>query len=102
MARTTGKENGRSISTGRLGGLGCIEVVCAPAEKNRRSGGGRTASREGFNRAIAALPDDRLLGISIAPIAGAEGQPAYKVMMIQIPRTLEEVMRRFEEVSVEE
>ena len=62
----------------------------------------RTASREGFNRAIAALPDDRLLGISIAPIGGGDGKPAYKVMMIQIPRTLEEVMRRFEEASVEE
>ena len=62
----------------------------------------RTASRDGFNRAIAALPDDRLLGISIAPIVGAEGEPAYKVMMIQIPRTLEEAMRRLEEISVEE
>ncbi len=62
----------------------------------------RTASREGFNRAIAALPDDRLLGISIAPTPGADGEPSYKVMMIQIPRTLEEAMRRFEEVSVEE
>lgn len=62
----------------------------------------RTASREGFNRAIAALPDDRLLGISLTPVDGGDGEPSYKVMMIQIPRTLEEAMRRFEEVSVEE
>lgn len=67
----------------------------------------RTATKEGFVRAIGALPDDRLLGISLSPLeregeGEGEGEPAYKVMMIQIPRTLEEVMRRLDEVSVEE
>jgi len=59
----------------------------------------RTATRDGFNRAIGALPDDRLLGISLAKTGG---EPAYKVMMIQIPRTLEEAMKRLDEISVEE
>lgn len=63
----------------------------------------RSASREGFIRAIQALPDDRLLGISLARNQGAgEGAPAFKVMMIQIPRTLEEAMKRLDEISVEE
>ena len=63
-----------------------------------------SATREGFERAVASLPDDRLLGISIAPSGkdGPDGEPTYKVMMIQIPRTLEEVMKRLDEVSVEE
>jgi len=60
-----------------------------------------SATREGFVRAMQALPDDRLLGISLTP-NGKGSEPAYKVMMIQIPRTLEEVMQRLDEVSVEE
>jgi hypothetical protein len=60
-----------------------------------------SATREGFVRAMQALPDDRLLGISLSP-NGEGSEPAYKVMMIQIPRTLEEVMKRLDEISVED
>lgn len=61
-------------------------------------------TREGFAGAMQTLPDDRLLGISLSPTGGKgdDGEPAYKVMMIQIPRTMAEVMKRLDEVSVEE
>lgn len=62
----------------------------------------RTASQEGFTQAIKALPDDRLLGLSLARSGAKDDAPAYKVMMIQIPRTLEEAMERLDEISVEE
>lgn len=63
----------------------------------------KKGTQEGFDRAIAALPDDRLLGLSLAmnPKDG-EGAPTYKLMLIHVPYTQEEFMERLDSVTADE
>ncbi len=63
----------------------------------------KKGTQEGFDRAIAALPNDRLLGLSLAenPKAGDDA-PAYKLMLIHVPYTREEFMERLDAVTVED
>ena len=61
-----------------------------------------TGTQEGFDRAMASLPDDRLLGLSLAR-NGADGDgPDYKLMLIHVPYTREEFEARIEAATVEE
>jgi hypothetical protein len=62
----------------------------------------KKGTQEGFDQAMATLPDDRALGLSLAK-SGAGGEaPAYKLMLIHIPFTREEFEARLDEMTVEE
>ena len=60
----------------------------------------KKGTQAGFDRAMASLPDDRLLGLSLAKNPG-DG-PDYKLMLIHVPFTREEFMERLEAVTVDE
>jgi hypothetical protein len=71
------------------------------------TGGGLDTSgtREGFKKALAQIPDDRPVVMSLEPNsreAIAAGAPRYKILMIQIPYTEEELIERWERLTVEE
>jgi hypothetical protein len=71
------------------------------------TGAGLDLSRtqEGFTNAYAKIPKDRLTLFSIednSPDAVKQGAPKYKIMLVQIQMTLEELIRRWEKISVEE
>lgn len=60
---------------------------------------------EGFKKALAAVPDDRPVVMSLEqndPAAVKAGAPKYKILMIQIQYTEDELRERFEKISVEE
>ena len=61
-----------------------------------------TGTQEGFARAMESLPDDRLLGLSLAKNAAGDGAPDYKLMLIHVPYTREEFMKRLDAVTVDE
>jgi hypothetical protein len=64
-----------------------------------------TGTQEGFTKAFAKVPLDRLTLMSLednSPDAVKRGAPKYKIMLVQIQMTLEELIRRWEKISVEE
>ena len=64
-----------------------------------------SGTQEGFTKAFAKIPTDRLTLMSLednSPEAIEEGAPKYKIMLVQIQMTLEELIRRWEKISVEE
>jgi hypothetical protein len=72
-----------------------------------RNGGGldNKGTREGFQRALAAIPAGRGVIFSFEenePAAVGRGEPDWSLRLIQIQITEEELRRRFEEISVEE
>ncbi|MGH0028628.1 MAG: hypothetical protein ACQGVC_02470 [Myxococcota bacterium] len=62
----------------------------------------KKGTQEGFDKAMASLPDDRLLGMSLARTSAKGEEPAYKLMLIHVPYTREEFEERLAEVTVEE
>lgn len=71
------------------------------------TGGGLdlTGTKEGFKKAYDKIPKDRRVLMSLeknAPAAVEQGAPEYKILLVQIQMTLEELIRRWEEISVEE
>ncbi len=71
------------------------------------TGGGldTTGTREGFKKALAQIPDDRPAVMSLEkndPKAVKAGAPKYKILMIQLQYTEDELIRRWERISVEE
>jgi hypothetical protein len=72
-----------------------------------RTGGGldNSGTRDGFRRALAAIPNGRSVIFSFEenePAAVAKGEPDYRLRLIQIQMTEDEIRRRFEQISVEE
>ena len=64
-----------------------------------------TGTQEGFKKAYAKIPKDRLTLMSLednSPDAVEQGAPKYKIRLVQIQMTLEELIRRWEKISVEE
>lgn len=61
-----------------------------------------SGTQEGFDRAMASLPDDRLLGLSIARNPEKGDVPPYKLMLIHVPITREEFMERLDAITVDE
>jgi hypothetical protein len=61
-----------------------------------------TGTQDGFERAMASLPDDRLLGLSIAKHTGGDGAPDYRLMLIHVPYTQEEFLERLDAATVEQ
>ena len=62
-------------------------------------------TQEGFEKAFAKIPKDRLSLFSLedsSPEEIEKGAPKYKIMLVQIQMTLEELIRRWEKISVEE
>ena len=62
-------------------------------------------TQEGFEEAFAKVPKNRLTLFSLednSPEEIEKGAPKYKIMLVQIQMTLEELIRRWEEISVEE
>ncbi len=71
------------------------------------SGGGLDPSgtSEGFRKAYSMIPKARGVAMSLQdndPFAVKNGAPKYKIMMIQIQLTMEELEKRFNEISVED
>lgn len=71
------------------------------------TGGGldTTGTAAGFKRALAAVPDGRPVLMSLEdndPAAVKGGAPKYKILMIQIQYTEEELRERWERLTVEE
>jgi len=72
-----------------------------------RTGGGldNSGTREGFRRALQAIPQGRSVIFSFEEneaAAVAKGEPSYRLRLIQIQLTEDEIRRRFEQISVEE
>ena len=72
-----------------------------------RTGGGldNSGTREGFRRALSAIPGGRSVIFSFEEnesAAVAKGEPAFRLRLIQIQMTEDEIRRRFEQISVEE
>jgi hypothetical protein len=72
-----------------------------------RTGGGldNKGTREGFARALQAIPEGRSVIFSFEenePAAVAKGEPGWRLRLIQIQMTEDEIRRRFEQISVEE
>jgi hypothetical protein len=72
-----------------------------------RTGGGldNSGTREGFLRALQAIPQGRSVIFSFEEneaAAVAKGEPGWRLRLIQIQMTEEEIRRRFEQISVEE
>ena len=64
-----------------------------------------SGTQEGFKKAYAKIPTNRLTLFSLeknSPDAVEQGAPRYKIMLVQIQMTLEELIRRWEKISVEE
>lgn len=60
---------------------------------------------EGFKKALTAVPEDRPVVMSAEandPAKVKAGAPKYKILMIQIQYTEEELRERFDKISVEE
>ena len=74
--------------------------------KSQRGGGLDTSgTKQGFSRAVKQLPSDRPLVISFEPndaASVAKGAPAWRIVMIQILLTEQEIRERFEKISQEE
>lgn len=71
------------------------------------TGGGldTTGTPAGFKKALAAVPDDRPVVMSLEgndPVAVKGGAPKYKILMIQIQYTEDELRERWERLTVEE
>ena len=62
----------------------------------------KKGTQEGFDKAMASLPDDRLLGLSLAKNEAGADAPAYKLMLIHVPYTREEFEARLDAVTVDE
>jgi hypothetical protein len=72
-----------------------------------RTGGGldNSGTREGIRRALEAISDGRSVIFSFEEneaAAVARGEPGWRLRLIQIQMTEEEIRRRFEQISVEE
>jgi hypothetical protein len=64
-----------------------------------------SGTQEGFKQAFAKVPKNRLTLLSLeknSPDAVEQGAPKYKILLVQIQMTLEELIRRWEKISVEE
>ncbi len=64
-----------------------------------------SGTKEGFKKAYAKIPKKRPVVMSLeknSPEAVKQGAPKYKIMLVQIQMTLEELIRRWEKISVEE
>jgi hypothetical protein len=74
--------------------------------KSMKGGGlDTTGTKAGFARAVKVLPTDRALVISFEEndkAKVAKGGPAWRIVMIQIFLTEEELRERFERISTEE
>jgi len=60
---------------------------------------------EGFKKALAHIPPERIVGMSLEnndPAAVKGGAPKYKILLIQIQLTEEELRAYFDRISVEE
>ena len=71
------------------------------------TGGGldKKGTTEGFKKALSAVPEDRPVVMSAEandPEAVKGGAPKYKILMIQIQYTEDELRERFDRISVEE
>ncbi len=71
------------------------------------TGGGldTTGTPEGFKKALEKVPEDRPVVISLDDndqAAVKNGAPKYKILMIQIQYTEEELIERWERLTVEE
>ena len=69
------------------------------------SGLDTTGTRAGFEKALAMIPSDRAVVISFEQndkAAVGNGAPDFRIKMIQIRLTEEELRERFEAISVEE
>jgi hypothetical protein len=61
-------------------------------------------TQQGFEEAFAKVPKNRLTLFSLednSPEEIEKGAPKYKIMLVQIQMTLEELIRRWEKISVE-
>jgi hypothetical protein len=72
-----------------------------------QTGGGLDTSgtAAGFQKALARIPADRPAVMSLGDNDAqsvAAGAPKYKILMIQIPYTLEELQQHFDKISTEE
>jgi len=59
----------------------------------------------GFKKALSVIPAGRIVGMSLEdndPAAVEKGAPKYKLLLIQIQATEEELREHFERISVEE
>jgi hypothetical protein len=74
--------------------------------KSQKGGGlDTTGTRAGFARAVKMLPNDRPLVISFEEnekAKVAKGGPAWRIVMVQILLTEEELRERFERITQEE
>lgn len=64
-----------------------------------------SGTKEGFKEAYAKIPKERPILMSLednSPAAIEQGAPKYKILLVQIQMTLEELIRRWEQISVEE
>jgi hypothetical protein len=81
-------------------------VLSRTVIKSQRGGGLDTSgTRAGFARAVKQLPNDRPLVVSFEANDAAKvkgGAPAWRIVMIQILLTEQEIRERFEKVSQEE
>ncbi len=81
-------------------------VLSRTVIKSQRGGGLDTSgTKAGFQRAVKQLPSDRSLVISFAANDAAKvakGAPAWRIVMIQILLTEQEIRERFEKNSQEE
>jgi hypothetical protein len=72
-----------------------------------QTGGGLDTSgtAAGFQQALTKVPADRPAVMSLSENDAksvAAGAPRYKILMIQIPYTMEELQRHFDKISTEE
>ena len=115
------KVEGRSLSGNTVGGkapndikrLKTYEFAVEPEGSVLRrtviraeTGAGLDTSgtREGFKKALARVPDDRPVVMSLEandPAAVKAGAPPYKVLLVQIQYTMEELIERWERISEE-
>jgi hypothetical protein len=74
--------------------------------KSQRGGGlDTTGTKAGFRRAVEMMPKDRSVVISFEENEKAKqaaGAPAWRIVMVQILLTEEEIRQRFEAISQEE
>lgn len=81
-------------------------VLSRTVIKSQRGGGLDTSgTKQGFVRAVKQLPNDRSLVISFEandPKQVAKGAPDWRIVMIQILLTEQELRERFDRISKEE
>lgn len=69
-------------------------------KSSKGTGLDNTGTQDGFNKAVSAIPTDRVLAFSIEKNTGSSAE--YKIKTIVLKLTDEEVRQRLEEISVDE